>query len=159
MKRRTTDLQLEQDFLDFLELCNKHEVAYLVIGGYAVSVHGYPRSTKDLDICIELSEENAKKMLKVIADFGFASAGLCEQDFLKKDFITQLGHPPLRIDILNDLDHVLFSEAWLNRKEVLYEGVTINFIGYNQLLSVKEAAGRKQDIADVEKLKARNKNK
>ena len=159
MKRRKTDLQLEQDFLDFLELCNKHEVAYLVIGGYAVSVHGYPRSTKDLDICIELSEANAKKMLKVIADFGFASAGLSEHDFLKKDFITQLGHPPLRIDILNDLDGVHFSEAWLNRKEVMYEGVTINFIGYNQLLSVKEAAGRKQDIADVEKLKARNKNK
>lgn len=78
---------------------------------------------------------------------------------MKKYFITQLGHPPLRIDILNDLDSVHFSEAWLNRKEVMYEGVTINFIGYNQLLSVKEAAGRKQDIADVEKLKARNKNK
>jgi len=159
MRKRKNNLQLELDFLDFLKLCNKYKVKYLVIGGYAVSIHGYPRTTKDLDVCIELSEENAGKMMNVIRDFGFSSAGLTAEDFLQKDVITQLGYPPLRIDILNDIGGVPYDEAWLNRKEIVYEGVPINFIGYNELLLVKAKAGRKQDLADIEKLKARNKYK
>jgi predicted nucleotidyltransferase len=152
-------LKLETDFIDFVSLCNKYAVEYLVIGGYAVSIHGYPRSTKDLDICIKISEENAEKMVRVINDFGFASLKLTKEDFLKKNFITQLGHDPVRIDILNDIDGVPFDEAWLNKKIIQYEGATINFIGYNDLIKVKEKSGRPQDIADISKLKSRNKNK
>ena len=152
-------LKLETDFIDFVNLCNKYEVEYLVIGGYAVSIHGYPRSTKDLDICIKISEENALKMVRVINDFGFASLKLTKEDFLKRDFITQLGSEPVRIDILNDLGGVLFEEAWLNKKVVVFDGSKINFIGYSELLKVKEKAGRPQDIADINKLKSRNKNK
>ena len=121
-------INLETDFLEFIALCNKHEVRYLVIGGYAVSIHGYPRSTKDMDVCIEMSEENAAKMVRVIKDFGFGSLNWSEIDFLNKDFITQLGYEPLRIDILNDLDGVLFVEAWINKKVVDLSGVRINFI-------------------------------
>ena len=150
-------LKLETDFIDFLKLCNKYEVEYLVIGGYAVSIHGYPRSTKDLDICIKISEKNAKKMVHVINDFGFGSLKLIEKDFLKRDFITQLGQEPVRIDILNDLDGVPFEVAWMNRKEMDFEGSKINFIGYAELLKVKEKAGRPQDLADISKLKSRNK--
>ena len=150
-------LKLENDFIDFVSLCNKHEVQYLVIGGYAVSIHGYPRYTKDLDICIKLSEENAKKMIAVIDEFGFASLKLTKEDFLKRDFITQLGHEPVRIDILNDFGNIPFEIAWNNKKVIDFEGVKINFIGYNELLKVKEDAGRPQDIADVKKLKSRNK--
>jgi predicted nucleotidyltransferase len=151
--------KLENDFLEFLQLCNKHFVKYLVIGGYAVSIHGYPRYTKDLDICIELSDENAKKMVQVLKDFGMASLKLTEEDFKRKNFFTQLGYEPLRIDILNDMDSVPFEEAWKNKKVVEYEGITINFIGYAELLKLKEKAGRPQDMADIEKLKSRNKNK
>src|SRR5215204_4071687 len=129
------------------------------IGRYAVSIHGYPRYTKDLDICIELSEENAGKMVQVMNDFGLESLGLTKEDFIKKNFITQIGYEPLRIDILNDMDGVQFSTAWENRRQVLYEGVSINFIGYKELLILKETAGRSQDMADIEKLKARNKTK
>jgi len=150
---------LETDFLDFVKLCQKHEVKYLVIGGFAVSIHGYPRYTKDLDICIELSEMNAERMLEVIKDFGFASLKLTKDDFLKPDFITQLGHEPVRIDILNDLDGVPFTRAWENKKMITYEGVEIAFIGYNELLIVKEKAGRPQDLSDVSTLKKRNKKK
>lgn len=150
-------LKLETDFIDFIKLCNKYEVEYLVIGGYAVSIHGYPRSTKDLDICIKISEENATKMVRVIKDFGFASLKLTKEDFLKRDFITQLGHEPVRIDILNDLDGVPFEEAWKNKRVMEFEGSEINFIGYAELLKVKEKAGRLQDIADINKLKSRNK--
>ena len=149
-------LKLESDFIDFVDLCNKHGVEYLVIGGYAVSIHGYPRSTKDLDICIRISEENAEKMVCVVNDFGFGSLKLKKEDFLKRDFITQLGHDPVRIDILNDLDSVPFDLAWKNKREVIIKDVKINFIGYAELLTVKERVGRPQDIADINKLKSRN---
>lgn len=153
------ELRLENDFIDFVELCNKYEVEYLVIGGYAVSIHGYPRTTKDLDICIKISEENANKMVDVIIDFGFGSLNLKKEDFLKRNFITQLGHEPIRIDILNDLDGVPFEHAWKNKRVIAMQGAIVNFIGYADLLKVKEKAGRPQDIADIDKLKFRNKKK
>ncbi len=149
-------LTLEKDFIDFVALCNKYEVKYLVIGGYAVSIHGYPRATKDFDVCIKISNDNSSKMVHVINDFGFASLKLVKKDFLKQDFVTQLGHEPVRIDILNDLDGVPFDDAWDNRRVVNFEGCNINFIGYAELLIVKQKAGRPQDIADIDKLKKRN---
>lgn len=153
-------INLEKDILDFLELCNKHGVKYLVIGGYAVSIHGHPRSTKDIDVCIEMSEMNALKMVQVINDFGFSSLKLNKGDFLKRDSIIQLGFPPLRIDILTDLDGVPFEKAWQNKKVVSFENVPVNFIGYHDLIIVKQKAGRPQDIADVDKLtKRKKKNK
>ncbi len=153
---RKSKLKLEDDFVEFLKLCNKHQVQYLVIGGYAVSIHGYPRATKDLDVCIKISDHNAEKMVEVLNEFGFGSLKLAKEDFLKNDFITQLGHEPVRIDILNDLNGVTFDEAWEKRKEILYEDVLVNFIGYNDLLKVKAVSGRVQDIADIKKLKERN---
>ena len=150
-------INLEKDIIEFIELCNKHNIKYLVIGGYAVSIHGYPRSTKDIDVCIEMSDANASNMVQVINEFGFGSLKLSKEDFLRKDFITQLGFPPLRIDILNDLSGVSFEEAWKNKKVVSFENVPINFIGYNDLLIVKKNAGRPQDLADVDKLEKRNK--
>lgn len=152
-------ISLENDFIDFLKLCNLYEVKYLVIGGYAVSIHGYPRSTKDLDVLIKLSEENAEKMKKVINDFGFASLNLTIEDFMKHDFVTQLGHEPIRIDILNDINGLDYDEAWKNRIMVNYEGVEISFIGYHELLKIKAIAGRPQDLADINKLEKRNKKK
>ena len=98
-------------------------------------------------------------MVQVIKDFGFASLKLTKGDFLKKDFITQLGHEPVRIDILNDLDGVPFEQAWMNKRVMDFEGSKINFIGYYKLLKVKEKAGRPQDLADISKLKSRNKKK
>lgn len=150
-------ISLEKDIIEFIELCNRHDVRYLVIGGYAVSVHGYPRTTKNIDVCIEMSEINASKMVQVINDFGFSSLKLNEEDFKKKDSITQLGFPPLRIDILNNLDGVDFDEAWNNKKIVNFENVPVNFIGYNDLITIKQKAGRPQDIADVANLRKRNK--
>ena len=148
-------MNIEGDLLEFLQLCNKHNLRYLVVGGYAVSTHGYPRTTKDLDVCSELTEENAELMIKVIDEFGFGSRKLTKGDFLKKDFVTQLGYPPLRIDIINDMDEVSFAKAWENKKIVEMFGVPVKFIGYNELLKMKEKAGRPQDLADIDKLKRR----
>lgn len=112
-----------------------------------------------MDIAIEVSEENATRTALVIQKFGLGSLGLSNEDFLRKDFVTQLGHEPVRIDILNDVNGVVFAQAWENRKEVEYDGVRINFIGLEELLVLKKLAGRPQDKADVEKLEARNKKK
>jgi len=151
-------INLEKDFLDFISLCNQYNVKYLVIGGYAVGIHGYPRLTKDLDISVQISEENAEKIVQVINDFGLSSLRLKKEDFLKADFVTQLGHEPVRIDILNDLDAMSFEEAWKNKIVVTLFNVPINFIGLNELIIIKEIAGRKQDIADIDKLKKRNRH-
>ena len=152
-------IKLEKDFLDFISLCNKHKVEYLVIGGYAVAIHGYPRYTKDIDVSIQISVKNAEAMLEVMKDFGFASLNLTGEDFTKEGGFIQLGYEPLRIDIVNDLNGVSFENAMKNKKVVEYEGVSINFIGYEDLIKNKQHAGRSQDIVDIEKLKERNKNK
>jgi predicted nucleotidyltransferase len=148
-------INLQADFLDFIKLCNEHEVKYLIIGGFAVSIHGFPRYTKDMDICIEMSNENAEKIIMVIEKFGFKSLKLEREDFLKKEFITQLGHEPVRIDIINHLECVTFNEAWNNKKVVKVENVPVNFIGFDELIKVKTNAGRPQDLVDVMKLKKR----
>ena len=152
-------INLEKDFLDFISLCNQYNVKYLVIGGYAVGIHGYPRLTKDLDISVQISEDNAEKVVQVINDFGLGSLRLKKDDFLKANFVTQLGYEPVRIDILNDLDAVSFEDAWKNKKVVTMFDVPINFIGLDELIIIKEKAGRKQDIADIDKLKKRNRHK
>ena len=150
-------INLEADFFDFIKICNEVGVRYLVVGGYAVSIHGYPRSTKDMDVCIEMSSENAEKMVEVLKQFGMGSLGLTKEDFLIPYNFTQIGYEPIRIDILNDIDGVDFLVAWNNKKVVEMDGVKFNFIGYNELLKVKAKAGRPQDLADIDKLKKRNK--
>ncbi|HEU0227520.1 MAG TPA: hypothetical protein VFQ86_07265 [Arachidicoccus soli] len=97
-------------------------------------------------------------METVVKEFGFGSLRLSKDDFLKENYITQLGDEPLRIDILNDLDGVPFSQAWGNKRVVKMLDVPVNFIGYNELLAVKAKAGRPQDLADIHKLKQRNKH-
>ena len=157
MKNKMPEFQ--KDFEDFIGLCNKYQLEYLVIGGFAVSIHGYPRTTKDLDICINNTEENAKKVLAILKDFGFGSLNFKMEDFLKKDMIAQLGYPPIRIDILNDLNGVDFDYAFKNKRIVNMNGIPTNFIGYNELIINKENAGRDQDLLDIKKLKDRNKLK
>ena len=149
--------EFQKDFEDFIMLCNKYELEYLVIGGFAVSIHGYPRTTKDLDICINKNEINATKLLQILEDFGFGSLNFKIEDFVKDNMITQLGYEPIRIDILNDLNGVDFDVAFQNKRVVQMNGVPTNFIGYHELIENKEKAGRDQDLLDVKKLKAQNK--
>ncbi len=138
------------DFKEFVELLQKHKVEYLIVGGYAVGFHGYPRFTGDLDIWVKLSGANAENILKVVKDFGFASLGLTAKDFLTHGNIIQLGYPPLRIDLLTDIDGVTFEECYVNRQEVLQDGFQYNFISYEDLLKNKRASGRHKDKDDLE---------
>lgn len=143
---------LNQDFKEFIQLLNDNQVHYLVVGGYAVALHGYPRYTKDIDVWIELTQENAARIVKALEQFGFASLGLKESDFLVEDQIIQLGYAPNRIDLITSLAGIVFEECYDKRLLVEIEGVKVNFIDLDNLRKNKKATGRLQDLADLEKL-------
>lgn len=150
-------MMFEQDFVDFIELLNLHNVEYMVVGAHALAFHGRPRHTGDLDIWIKPSSENASKMIAVLNDFGFGSLGLAENDFLKDSYVTQLGYPPLRIDILNAISGVEFDEAYANKVNGQVDELKVNFINVNEFIKNKEATGRKKDLGDIASLKQEKK--
>ena len=145
---------LEKDFEDFIKLLNKYKVAYMIVGGYALALHGKPRHTGDLDIWIDVSEDNATKLVMVLQEFGMGSLGLDKEDFLKPGFISQIGYPPLRIDILNSIDGISFCDASQGMQKIqLEDDLVVNFIGLDDFLVNKQASGRKQDLADIKEIK------
>jgi predicted nucleotidyltransferase len=142
-----------QDFKEFVALLQKHKAEYLIVGGYAVGVHGHPRYTGDLDIWLNQSEENAKKILKCVHEFGFASFGLTPEDFTKEGNVIQLGYPPLRIDLLTTIDGVSFEECYKNKLVVDIEGLLVDFISYADLIKNKAKTARPIDLDDIDNLK------
>ena len=141
-----------QDFREFIQALNNQAVRYLVIGGYAVAFHGEPRYTKDLDIWIQLSPENAARLVRALDTFGFGSLNLRVEDFLAPDEVVQLGYPPNRIDLLVSLQGVDFETCYTLRVETVMDDVLVNFIDLENLKKNKQATGRLQDLADLENL-------
>jgi ribosomal 50S subunit-associated protein YjgA (DUF615 family) len=144
---------MNSDFKDLLRCLNEYKVKYLVIGGYAVSFHTEPRYTKDLDIWIEASKVNAKKTIKALEDFGAPVSNLNEADFEKAGTLYVFGIAPNRVDILNRVKGTSFANAWKNRTVSKIGKLEINFISKEDLKKQKKAAGRLQDLVDLEKLK------
>jgi len=143
---------ISKDFKEFIELLNANDVRYMVVGGYAVAVHGYPRYTKDLDIWIERSEQNAANLLKALIQFGFGSLDVSADDFLETGQVIQLGYPPNRIDLVTDLDGLSFEPCYASKITVTMDKIDINFIDLENLKINKAATGRSQDLADIEHL-------
>lgn len=143
---------LNQDFKEFVALLNARRVDYLVVGGYAMAAHGRPRYTGDLDIWLRVTPDNVQRVLLALADFGFASLGLREADFLAPDTVVQLGYPPGRIDLLTSIDGVVFDDCYPRRLEVAIAGITMPFIALDDLKANKRTAGRQRDLADLESL-------
>lgn len=143
---------LNQDFKEFIQLLNDNQVKYLVIGGYAVAVHGHPRYTKDIDIWIEMSLENTQNLMVALNNFGFGSLGLTAEDFQKLDQIIQLGYPPSRIDLITTPDGIDFETCYQSKIEVIIDNISVNFIDLDNLKKNKQASGRLQDLADLENL-------
>ena len=141
-----------QDFKEFIESLNANRVRYLVVGGYAVALHGYPRYTKDLDIWIESSPENAQALVLALTQFGMASLGLTKSDFLDPEQVVQIGYPPNRIDILSTVSGLEFTSCYAQRVKTILDGVEVNFIDLENLRKNKKASGRLQDLADLENL-------
>jgi hypothetical protein len=143
---------LSKDFKEFVALLQRHEAEYMIVGGYAVGVHGYPRYTGDLDIWLNPTVPNAERVLRAITDFGFGAFNLTVADLTKEGNVIQFGQPPLRIDLLTAIDGVTFDACYANRKEVTFDGLTMNFIGYHDLVTNKKATGRHRDLDDVENM-------
>jgi hypothetical protein len=122
------------------------------VGGFAVMLYSEPRYTKDLDIWVEVSAENASRVFAALRDFGAPLEGITERDFTEEGFY-QMGRPPGRIDVMMTLDGVDFDTAWENRTSDKFRGVPVNFIGKEDLIHNKELAGRHQDLADIEKIR------
>lgn len=143
---------LSQDFREFIESLNAHSVRYLIVGGYAVALHGHPRYTKDIAVWIERSEDSAARLVQALEAFGFGSLGLSSSDFLGEDNVIQLGYPPNRIDILTTIPGVEFVPCYDTRVQVEIAGLPVLFIDLENLRRAKQASGRHQDLADLENL-------
>jgi len=144
---------LNQDFLEFIALLERHEVRYLIVGGYAVGLHGFPRYTGDIDFFVAISERNATRIMRVFQDFGFGGIGLEKADFLQESFVVEVGREPRKIQVLTGIDGVSFEECYAGRREFDYHGQRLQFIAYRDLLTNKEASGRAKDQLDVMELK------
>jgi hypothetical protein len=143
---------LTKDFKEFLQLLNERKVKYLLVGGYAVILHGYPRYTGDIDIWIKPDSKNAKKIMKVLDDYGFGSLNLNLETFTQTDQIIQLGREPNRIDLITSVDGVTFEECYNQKVIFEVEQVPIQTISKEMLKKNKLTTGRNKDLDDVEHL-------
>lgn len=140
------------DFKDLLSTFNAHGVEYLVVGGHALAAHGHVRATKDLDVWVRPTPENARRAVLALRAFGAPLHGLMEADLSLPGLIFQIGVPPLRIDIITAIDGVDFDAAWPNRVATKFAGEPGHILSIRDLITNKRAAGRLQDLADVEQL-------
>lgn len=144
---------MNEDFLELLSSLLAAKARFLVIGAYAVGVHGRPRATKDLDIWIEATPENAIRVLDALQRFGAPLGDLTARDLDHVGTGFKMGNPPRRIDILTQIEGISFEEAWPNHIDAAFgDTVRCPVIGLNDIITNKRAAGRPQDLADVHAL-------
>lgn len=141
--------KVEKDYEELLRLFNKHKIRYCIVGAFAVAFYAIPRYTKDMDILVEPSRENANKILNALNKFGFESLKLSVDDFSHEGKIIQLGYEPVRVDIITTIKGCAFDEVWKNKKKGRYGKEKVYFIGLDELIKNKEAAKRKQDEVDL----------
>lgn len=143
---------LNKNFREFLKLLIDHDVKFVVVGGYAVGIHGFPRYTGDIDIFVATDAQNASRLERVFEDFGFGQLGISEADFRQADSVIEIGREPNKIQVLTGIDGVAFSTAYANRFEIELDGVRVPFIGFDDLLKNKKASARNKDLIDVDEL-------
>jgi predicted nucleotidyltransferase len=143
---------LNQDFLEFIGLLESHDVDYLIIGGYAVALHGFPRFTGDIDFFVAVNPENAAKLIDVFKAFGFGEIGINQEDFLQPDFVVEIGREPRKIQVLTGIDGVTFSDCRSRRVEIELQGMNLKFIGKEDLIRNKKASARSKDLIDIDEL-------
>jgi len=143
--------QLPEDFIDFLDLLNSNKVRYLLLGGWAVGIYGYPRVTKYIDFLISTDDDNLIKLSKVLYEFGAPKIDM--NSFKIKKNVFRMGRSPVQIDIINSADGIDFNNCYLKRNVININGIKVSVISKEDLIKNKKASGRAQDLADVEKLK------
>ena len=144
--------QVYRDFKELLLAFNAHNVEYLIVGAHALAAHGHVRATKDIDVWVRPEPANAQKVLKALSDFGAPLRDLTADDLSRKETVFQIGVPPLRIDVITDIDGVEFADAWPDRLETSFGGVPTFVISRQHLITNKKTAARLQDLADVQLL-------
>lgn len=145
-------MEIQTDFRELLELFNKHKVQYLIVGAYALALHGAPRYTGDLDILVRPDKPNAGRIMAALEDFGFGSLGLTTSDFEASGKVIQLGVPPVRVDIVTSITGVSWDAASKNKIAGKYGDLEVYYIGRDEFVANKRALGRKKDLADLEAL-------
>jgi hypothetical protein len=143
---------MNPDFVDLLSAFIAADVRFLVVGAYALGVHGRPRATGDLDIWVQPSAENASRVVSALRDFGAPLRDVSESDFARPGCTYQIGVAPIRIDILTELTGLTFDEAWEERLRAGFGPLTVDYIGREAFIRNKRATGRIKDLADLEGL-------
>jgi len=144
---------LPDDFREFLRLLSEADVQYLLIGGYAVGYHGYPRTTADMDVWVAIAPDNAIKLVAVFHQFGMQDPKVTPALFQKHGKIIRMGLPPMRIEVLTEIDGVDFDECYASRVTAEIDGQTVQIISKEHLRQNKKAAGRHKDLDDLEHLR------
>jgi hypothetical protein len=145
-------MKLQKDLREFIELLNALEVQYVLVGGYAVAYHGYPRYTGDIDFFVNISGDNPQRLEEALRHFGYGDTGLNAEAFTTENQIIQLGVPPNRIDLITSLSGVTFEEAWASREVGELDGIPIPIISREMLKRNKQSSGRVKDLIDLEYL-------
>lgn len=145
-------MEIYRDFQELLALFNAHNVEYVIVGGYAMAAHGVPRYTADIDLLVNPTPANAARIMAAVNAFGFGSIGLTEVDFCTPGRVVQLGRPPVRIDILTDIEGANWAQIDKGKIKGDYGGVPVWFIGRQEFIANKRAVGRRKDLGDLEAL-------
>jgi hypothetical protein len=141
---------MNPDFVDLLRAFVAADVRFLVVGAYALALHGRPRATGDLDVWVEATPDNAARVMRALHAFGAPTADIAEADFAREGVTYQIGLPPGRINILTQLTGLTFAEAWPDRLHRQFGGIAVDFIGRAAFLRNKRATGRPRDLGDIE---------
>jgi len=145
-------MNIQPDFEELLRLLEKHNVDYMIVGGYAVAFHGYPRFTKDIDIFFSTDKENVESVKNALHEFGFEKEALADEVLMDPKNVITFGVTPVRVDFMGEIDGVLFAEAKANRVRGQYGSVEVFFIGRLDLIKNKQSTKRMKDKGDAEEL-------
>ena len=148
-------MELEPDFNEFCSLLNAHGVEFVVVGAYALAFHGAPRYTGDIDFLVRPTEDNGRRLLGAVAEFGFPTTPVTPQDIVVGRKVIQMGVPPVQIHVMSAIDGVTWDEVWHGRESGRLGDQQVTFIGQVEFLKNKLAAGREKDLADVAALRRR----
>jgi hypothetical protein len=143
---------MHQDFLDLLRAFSDHSVRFLVVGAYALGVHGRPRATGDLDVWVDPTPTNATNIIQALEQFGAPVGQVTAHDFSRPGVVFQMGLPPVRIDVLTELSGLTFDEAWPTRTTATFGPLSVNVLGREAFIKNKRATGRAKDLGDIESL-------
>jgi hypothetical protein len=141
---------MNPDFVDLLRAFIAADVRFLIVGAYALAIHGRPRATGDLDVWVDATPANASRVMRALAEFGAPLADVSEADFARPGVTYQIGVPPGRIDLLTELTSLTFAEAWPDRLRGPFGDLDVNFIGRASFVRNKRATGRPKDLGDIE---------